>query len=115
MTDGQVTEYLLEQVVQIRSVCQRIKVRRVLFGSCLQIEAVIIRVVEEVALDPERLAVHLLPLGPGVDVDFDVARLQQIGCPRCARRAWGRRLAECSGLRDKPIWPQSIKRLLAVG
>src|SRR5262249_10872814 len=110
MTDGQLTEYLLEQVVQVRSVRQRVEVGRVLPGGRLEVETVVVRVIEEVSLDAKRLAVHLLPLGSRVDVDLDVAGFQLMrstgrACGDCRGR---HRLAEsCSGS-DEPGRTDSI-------
>src|SRR4029078_3189508 len=49
--DSQFAPHFSEEIIEVSAVSERCKVRLVLFGSCLQVETVVVRVVEEVALD----------------------------------------------------------------
>src|SRR5688572_24756179 len=72
MADRQLTEHFLEKITQVSAVSERIKVRLVLLRRRLQVQAVVVRVIEKVALNAPGLAVHLLPLGPRVNIDLHV-------------------------------------------
>ena len=69
---GQFAEHLLEEVVEIVAARDVLKVRLVLRLCGLEVEAVVVRVVEEVALDAPDLAVHLPPLGARVNLHGQV-------------------------------------------
>src|SRR5439155_21789547 len=60
------------------------QIRSVLFSTPVEVEPVVSRVVEKVALQPPCLVVHLLPLRTRVHVDLESVKLQ--GALRLLRR-----------------------------
>src|SRR5262249_60610084 len=109
VSDRQLAEYLLQQVIQIRAVRQRVKIRNVLLSCRLEVRSVIIRIVEKVPLDSKRLAIHLLPFRRRIHIDLDVGGLQHIRRTRSTRRAW---LSKRSPPTPKPPPPHPLHPLL---
>ena len=100
----QLVEHLAEQVAQIGAIRHRVQVRLVELLRRLEVEAVVILVVEMVALTPPGVVKHLPPFGARVDADLDRSELQGT-VPRL--RLLGRR-------HDGPLLLSLIEDLLAV-
>ena len=63
-----------EQVIQIFPPSQLRQVHAIFLLRCGNIQAVVIRVVQKVALDPPHLFVHLVPFRARVDVHLHLSR-----------------------------------------
>src|SRR6185503_4405970 len=94
-----------EEITQVSTVSERRQIWLIFFGGRLQVETVVIRVVEEVALDTPRLVVHLFPLSPGIDIDLHVLGfdLSFTGLHRLRRGS------------DEPVVALTEEHLLSVG
>ena len=90
MPDGDLAHHVGEDVAQIAARHHRLEIRLVLLDRGREIEAVQVRVVEELALDPPRVVIHLLPLGARIRSHFDVVGVQRA-------RARGRAAARPAG------------------
>ena len=76
MPDRYLVEHLAEKIVQIAAMREAGKIGFVSLLELFQIDAVQVRVIKEIALNPPRLAVHLLPFLARIHKDFHLSCLQ---------------------------------------
>src|SRR3984885_6862285 len=76
MTNGEVAQHLLKQIIQVAAGSQFLQIGSVLrfFGG--RIDAMIMRVIKEAALDLPNLMKHLPPLGAWVYAHFHLGQIQ---------------------------------------
>ena len=98
MTDRDLAHHVGEDVAQIAPCHHRLEIRLVLADRGREIEAMEIRVVEELALDSPRVVVHLLPLGARIRLHFDVVGVQRAR----PRGPAGRRAVRLRAARRRP-------------
>src|SRR5256885_92112 len=102
MAQRQLAEHLAEQVIEITAAGEPVEVRPILARRLRQIEAMMARIVDEVALQPPDLVVHLLPFSLRIDAQLHVIDLQ--GVVRDA--AWS------GGAADDPALALAIEQLV---
>ncbi len=88
MTDCQFAHHLGEQIIQVAARGNALQIRCILPLGRRQIESVETRIVEEIALDPPDLVIHLLPLDSRIHFHLNAIRLQRF---RGSRWSWWRR------------------------
>jgi len=102
---GEFAQHLVEQIVEVPAADHGVEKRRVPLLGPGQVEAVVLRAVEEVPLAPPDLAVHLAPFHRRVHPDLHPIQVQPAlaGLARHHRR------------QDGPARPLPHQRLFAVG
>ena len=110
MSHRHLPQRVLQQIRELVARRQPVQVRLVSRGHLAEIESVVTRVVEEVALDTPRLAIHLFPHVPRLDVHQHRVQLERtlagLGLP-----ATRRRLVRS---RHHPLLALAVQQLLAV-
>src|SRR5215469_15220493 len=109
VSDRQFSEAFLKQVREFIPRCDAVEIGSVLFFWFLEIEALIFRIVEEVALDPPRLVINLLPHGAWLNVNLPVVELERTESRLGRASAWPV-IRRCSG----PGVALAIENLLAI-
>src|SRR6478672_3926031 len=104
MPDGDFTEHFVEQVVEIGATTECLQVWRIFLFGRRNVQSVMIRIVEEVALDAPNFVVHLVPLDTRVDVNFHCIGVE------LSFAGFGRR----GGCRDEPRRALPVQYFLAV-
>src|ERR1700722_13197969 len=92
-------------MIDVGSTASSLQVWPILFLGRRDIQAVMVRVVQEVTLDPPHFVVHLIPFDAWIGVDLHTVELQ---------RAISRLGNNCRR-RYEPSGPQAIQHLFAVG
>ena len=77
VADRDLSEHLLEEIVEVSAAAQAFEVHAVLFLGGRNVEAVMIRVVEEVAFDAPDFAIHLVPFDARIDVNLHAVELER--------------------------------------
>ena len=75
MADGEFAQHFLEQIIQFTAGAEGIEVWLVFLFRGFEIEAVIVGVVEEIALDVPHFVIHLLPLQAWIYAHLDALGL----------------------------------------
>src|SRR5258708_1225193 len=102
----------VEQIGEFVAGGDAVEIRRVFLFGLVEIQTVIVRVVEEVALDAPGFVVDLLPHGTGLDVDFPSVEFEwtETGLGRgCAAGT-----TTIIGGRGRPGVALAVKNFLAV-
>ena len=78
VADGDFAEHFFEEVIQLVARADAVKVRLVALLDFRDVEAVVVGVVEEIALDAPGFAIHLAILGAGIDVGLETAEVERL-------------------------------------
>ena len=96
MADRHLAQALLKQIGKFVAGRDAVKVGRVFLLHLLDVESVIVRVIEEIALDAPGFVIDLLPHGAGLNVDFPSIEFERTKA-RLGRARSGRTIVNRSG------------------
>src|SRR5208337_1166914 len=90
VADRQFAQALVKQISKLIARRNSVEIRLVLLLCLGEIEAVVVRIVEEVALNPPSLVIDLLPHGAGLDIHLPAVQFERAdaGFRRAARSGW---------------------------
>ena len=100
-----ISQHFVEEVVQVSASCQTLQIGSVFLLRGIDVQSVVTRIIEKVALDAPYLVVHLVPFGARVNVNLHLVQFQcSVAGFYYYRRAG-----------DEPSCPQVVQHFFAIG